>query len=66
MFHTYRYTFGTLYEESIEKDHFTLRSSDLEIRVEKEENARNREEEMRNKDVDDFVPFQHDYARSIT
>ncbi|QKY70590.1 hypothetical protein [Lentibacillus sp. CBA3610] len=66
VYHPYRYTFGTLYEEDIEKEHFTLRSSELVIRVEKEENARNREKEMRNKSLDDFVAFQHDHARSIT
>lgn len=66
MYHTYRYTFDTIYEESIEKEHFSLNSSELVVRVEKQENARNREEEMRNRDLDDFVAFENDYARSIT
>ncbi|MUV38940.1 hypothetical protein JNUCC1_02812 [Lentibacillus sp. JNUCC-1] len=66
VFHTYRYTFDTLYDESIEKEHFGLRSSELIIRVAKEENAKNRETEIRNRALDDFVAFQHDYARSVT
>ncbi|MFC4024670.1 hypothetical protein ACFOUV_12775 [Oceanobacillus longus] len=66
VYHVYRYTFDTIYEESIEREHFTLRSSEIVIRVEQEENARNREEELRNRDLDDFVAFQYDHARSIT
>lgn len=66
VFHTYRYTFDTFYEESIEKEHFTLRTSELSIRVEKEENARNREEELRNRALEDFVGVNHDYFRSVT
>ncbi|SDI43967.1 hypothetical protein SAMN05192534_1543 [Alteribacillus persepolensis] len=65
-YHVYRYTFDTIYEESIEREHFTLRSSELVIQVEQEENARNREEELRNKSLNDFVAFQYDQARSIT
>ncbi|UOR13629.1 hypothetical protein [Halobacillus amylolyticus] len=65
-FHTYRYTFDTIYEESIEREHFSLNSSELIVRVAKQENARNREEEMRTKQLSDFVAYQHDYARSIT
>ncbi|MFA9458331.1 hypothetical protein ACERJO_16400 [Halalkalibacter sp. AB-rgal2] len=62
----YRYTFRTLYEESIEKEHFTLRSSELFIRVEKKEHVGYGEEEIRNRNLQDFVAFQYDYARSIT
>ncbi|WP_077622650.1 hypothetical protein [Sediminibacillus massiliensis] len=64
-FHTYRYTFGTLYEEEIEREHFGLRSSELVVRAAKAENARTREEEIRNRQLDDFVAFQYDYARSV-
>ncbi|WP_017185013.1 hypothetical protein [Alkalibacillus haloalkaliphilus] len=63
--HTYRYTFDTKYEESVEKEHFGLRSSELVVKVEKQENARNREGEIRNRALDDFVAYQHDYARTI-
>ncbi|RWZ58571.1 hypothetical protein EQV77_06285 [Halobacillus fulvus] len=66
LYHTYRYTFGTLYEKEIEKEHFSLRSSEFIARAAIKENARNREEEMRNRALDDFVAFQNDYARSVT
>ncbi|MFG6147445.1 hypothetical protein [Halobacillus sp. B23F22_1] len=66
VYHTYRYTFDTLYKESIEKEHFSLHSSELVVRAAQEQNARNREDELRHRKLEDFVPFQHDYARSVT
>ncbi|WP_416150699.1 hypothetical protein ACM26V_06955 [Salipaludibacillus sp. HK11] len=65
VFHTYRYTFATIYEKTIEKEHFSLNSSDLVIRVEKKEHAPNREEEIRHRALGEFRAFQHDQARII-
>ncbi|WP_079529519.1 hypothetical protein [Halobacillus hunanensis] len=65
-YHAYRYTFDTRYKESIEKGNFSLNHSELIVRVEKLENARNREEELRTKGRFDFVTAQSDHAQSIT
>lgn len=64
-YHVYRYTFGTPYEETVEKESDIPRSSDLVVRAEKLENAPTREEEIRNRAAEDFVGFGNNYVRTI-
>lgn len=64
-FHVYRYTFATMYEDSKDMEDVTPGRSDLVVRAEKQENAPNRAEELRNRAAEDFVTYPDDYARTI-
>ncbi|WP_077597101.1 hypothetical protein [Oceanobacillus kimchii] len=66
VYHKIRYSYITVYNETIENEQLTLPSSELSIRVDRLKNANNREGELRNKDIKDFVTFQHNSAQSVT
>ncbi|MDZ5781949.1 hypothetical protein [Marinococcus luteus] len=65
VYHVYRYTFATMYENSGDMEDAAPGRSDLVVRAEKQENAPNREQELRNRAAEDFVTFPDDYARTV-
>lgn len=64
-YHPYRYTFATPYEEQIESEYTIPNVSDFVIRVEKEEIAWVRAEEILNNAFGDFVTYPDNHAREV-